>query len=192
MKFTNALGIAIVAFSMNSTASAALATVGFSYVEGLDPLYNLPETWYLQYTFITTANTYEFIDLTYANTNLSDFIGADELYFRLDHVGGNSIFRLYDISTNALFNELTFFGEADFNNGVFETLYSGNGTLYDTLSYSYDAAGGIPIAIGGIFNHEYTRLSVGFDPYPVPVPAAVWLFGSGLFGLVSLSRRRRT
>ena len=27
---------------------------------------------------------------------------------------------------------------------------------------------------------------------PVPVPAAVWLFGSGLLGLVAVARRRRT
>lgn len=27
---------------------------------------------------------------------------------------------------------------------------------------------------------------------PVPVPAAVWLFGSGLLGLVDIARRRRT
>ncbi len=28
-------------------------------------------------------------------------------------------------------------------------------------------------------------------PSPVPVPAAVWLFGSGLLGLVGIARRRR-
>jgi hypothetical protein len=27
---------------------------------------------------------------------------------------------------------------------------------------------------------------------PVPIPAAVWLFGSGLMGLVGVSRRRKT
>ncbi|MGA9032856.1 MAG: PEP-CTERM sorting domain-containing protein, partial [Sulfuricaulis sp.] len=30
-----------------------------------------------------------------------------------------------------------------------------------------------------------------FDVVPVPVPAAVWLFGSGLLGLFGLSRRKR-
>jgi hypothetical protein len=31
---------------------------------------------------------------------------------------------------------------------------------------------------------------VGVDLQPVPVPAAVWLFGSGLLGLVAVARRR--
>lgn len=35
-------------------------------------------------------------------------------------------------------------------------------------------------------------LSAGSCPPPVPVPAAVWLFGSGLFGLVGVSIRRRS
>jgi len=32
---------------------------------------------------------------------------------------------------------------------------------------------------------------VSFDVAPIPVPAAVWLFGSGLLGLVGVARRRR-
>jgi len=31
---------------------------------------------------------------------------------------------------------------------------------------------------------------IGWDVAPVPVPAAVWLFGSGLIGLVAVARRR--
>ena len=31
---------------------------------------------------------------------------------------------------------------------------------------------------------------VGVDLQPIPVPAAVWLFGSGLLGLVAVARRR--
>ncbi|RRQ21596.1 VPLPA-CTERM sorting domain-containing protein [Thiohalobacter thiocyanaticus] len=36
-----------------------------------------------------------------------------------------------------------------------------------------------------IFGHSEASLSA------VPVPAAVWLFGSGLAGLVGIARRRR-
>jgi hypothetical protein len=34
--------------------------------------------------------------------------------------------------------------------------------------------------------------TVSFDVAPVPVPAAVWLFGSGLLGLVGVARRRKS
>jgi hypothetical protein len=29
------------------------------------------------------------------------------------------------------------------------------------------------------------------DPEPVPLPAAVWLFGSGLLGLLGIARRKK-
>jgi hypothetical protein len=32
---------------------------------------------------------------------------------------------------------------------------------------------------------------IGWEVTPVPVPAAVYLFGSGLLGLLGLARRRR-
>ena len=34
--------------------------------------------------------------------------------------------------------------------------------------------------------------TASFDVAPVPVPAAVWLFGSGLLGLVGVARRRKS
>lgn len=36
-----------------------------------------------------------------------------------------------------------------------------------------------------------TIISMDIDTTPVPVPAAIWLFGSGFLGLVAVSRRRR-
>jgi len=41
---------------------------------------------------------------------------------------------------------------------------------------------------------DFVRFSTRFEvlPQPVPVPAAVWLFGSGLIGLAGVARRRKT
>ena len=51
------------------------------------------------------------------------------------------------------------------------------------------APDGIPglVMIDGAF----PGFSANFDFVAVPVPAAVWLFGSGLLGLVGVARRRR-
>ena len=39
---------------------------------------------------------------------------------------------------------------------------------------------------------SHTLPGSGFGQAAVPVPAAVWLFGSGLLGLVGIARRKRT
>ena len=61
-----------------------------------------------------------------------------------------------------------------------------------------DGIGGDPMTSSAIdgYNQIYDITAIQFDsfvptPAAVPVPAAVWLFGSGLFGLVAAARRRR-
>ena len=39
------------------------------------------------------------------------------------------------------------------------------------------------------FAFEADNIAIGKDPSPVPIPAAVWLLGSGLLGLVGIRRR---
>lgn len=58
-----------------------------------------------------------------------------------------------------------------------------------------DGIGGSPamsIAIPDMnFNFDFT--SIHFDGYPVPavpVPPAIWLFGSGLIGFIGIARRK--
>jgi len=43
----------------------------------------------------------------------------------------------------------------------------------------------------GMVDGPFPAFSANFDMQAVPVPAAVWLFGSGLLGLVGVARRKK-
>jgi hypothetical protein len=64
--------------------------------------------------------------------------------------------------------------------------FTGNGTTGNLQSYILGTAG-----VDANGNLTFTGNSTGGGA-PVPLPAAVWLFGSGLLGLVGVSRRRKT
>ena len=53
-----------------------------------------------------------------------------------------------------------------------------------------DGTPGIPMPAGGAF--EFFNANFNANLTPVPVPAAVWLFGSGLLGLIGVARRRKS
>lgn len=56
-----------------------------------------------------------------------------------------------------------------------------------------DGVMGIPMASGGPFAGFNANFNANLSPVQVlvPVPAAVWLFGSGLMGLVAAVRRKK-
>jgi len=72
-------------------------------------------------------------------------------------------------------------------------LLSGNGVVPADLT----ALGGTVSIIGNsntrqIQNTEFGFSVTSFSVSAVPVPASVWLFGSGLIGILSLVRRKKT
>lgn len=67
-------------------------------------------------------------------------------------------------------------------------------TTYDELTGEFTASWDA-VVVGGGFNGQLSQWSITgiatAGPAPVPVPAAVWLFGSGLLGLAGIARRRK-
>jgi hypothetical protein len=58
-----------------------------------------------------------------------------------------------------------------------------------TLDFTSTGVHGDPTGFGDV--RFYTHLEGVVEAAPVPVPAAMWLFGSGLVGLLGLARRNR-
>jgi len=65
-------------------------------------------------------------------------------------------------------------------------------TVYATNSNEitrYDAVTGV---LQDSFGFAYNGGGLVFVPSSVPIPPALWLFGSGLLGLVGLARRKKS
>lgn len=73
---------------------------------------------------------------------------------------------------------------------------TGLGTNIDQLSLGADdGIGGSPmdngVFLGNNINYDITSITVT-NVSAIPLPAAVWLFGSGFIGLISIAKRKRT
>jgi hypothetical protein len=68
-----------------------------------------------------------------------------------------------------------------------------------TINIGPDVSGGVTLqltaicgaAVGCISDYSWDNISITADIAAVPVPAAVWLFGSGLLGLVGVARKKK-
>lgn len=73
------------------------------------------------------------------------------------------------------------------NSGTFDglnvSILFGASSSFDSLNFWFDAYDDSGNLVSGTWTD--------FQMTPVPIPAAVWLFGSGLLGLVGIARRKK-
>ena len=82
--------------------------------------------------------------------------------------------------------------ETGFTNGVANFTWNGTDGGAYSLDYSATVPTGDPSGFGDVFYHLHLEGTAALAGAPaVPVPAAVWLFGSGLMGLVGVARRKK-
>ncbi len=81
----------------------------------------------------------------------------------------------------------------DSNSAFASTEYGGGTGVWNSVSVDANGDGipGIPMVDGAFIGFNANFNLNGITPSAVPVPAAVWLFGSGLLGLVGVARRKK-
>ena len=114
---------------------------------------------------------------------------------------GGTVASLGFNSGTLLTGNLTAFGFPNAGGDPLEFLFDVTGGDAASLYGGGSIPGGIILSDAGFtgdFGSDFDNLSGGVpgtgigvsDVAPIPLPAAVWLFGSGLLGLVGASRRR--
>ena len=112
-----------------------------------------------------------------------DFAGAATLIYDMDF-GEDSWIKL-----DATLQGGPGSGSSDLLMYIPDALFAGSAYGDDPFVYLYSETGGQG---GALANHagDEAWVYLSSDVAPVPLPAAVWLFASGLIGLIGFSRRR--
>lgn len=166
------------------------------------------QVWDLDIAYDDTSGNFTANQTTFAwfdySLDGSSFTGAGDwtysLTASLDGSGSlntGSLLIQDGASSTQLSGDLTAFGYLDDtvgNHDVFEFTFDVTG---GALAGDYGSLGGIIIvtnssSFSGDFGTAFAATSQSADTFAaVPLPAAVWLFGSGLLGLVAAARKRR-
>ena len=122
---------------------------------------------------------------------------SDVVYAAFDGAGGTSITGIEVFDNNIFVNITRIIGRATELHQFGLTDFSHVG-----VSYYFDGSMGDEFvdneSMASAYDGEFLWLSavnetqlVKLTPSPVPIPASVWLFGSGLMGLIGIARRKK-
>jgi hypothetical protein len=114
--------------------------------------------------------------------NTADSLAMD---FGNDELGLGSI---GDLAILQVFRDGNLVGTSslamNFNDLIDQTI-SITGVTFDSAIIDYTTPAGDPIGLARVIDN------IVFEAAVVPIPASVWLFGSGLLGLVGMARRKK-
>jgi hypothetical protein len=77
-------------------------------------------------------------------------------------------------------------------NYILDVGFNENTELPDAAWIFFNTPEGPGLSVDAFTDAGVAQFSLQFQPTVVPVPAAVWLFGSGLLGLIGMARRKKT
>ena len=146
-------------------------------------------------TYVWSADTTAYVDLSFG-TAVSNGVGSDLSLFFVGGGGHSVDVTLFNgsgaASSTQTYSPSTYTG---FNVSQGSTLYAIYYMDIDLADFSsFLGTNPVDVIRLDISNSSAVLSLVGtYDPgfAPVPIPAAVWMFGSGLIGLLGIARRRR-
>ena len=159
---------------------------------------------------IITTSSSTAAELTTTMRGLSDIeIRADRISGMAQTINSNAVITnqpnsggaLYDVNNSsiALVGEIGYYDVPRWNDTVGGSGYTASGSVGTALDFYHVGVSLEQLLLGndvsvaaymGSFNLSLNGM-LGYSPVnAVPVPAAVWLFGSGLLGLVGVARRK--
>ncbi len=187
-KITSMVCMGVFALGMTSAASANIINVLFGSSGASTDTVN--------YTFTSSAssNTATFdsavfnvggsvTEYTSANYNL--VLGSSGVGGSVIGGPGNSLFDVFSLSGGEPIIRMSFDGEFNFTNGLADVFFYND---FAMLTGDFEVNYSSPLLTGN--GLSLNTLIVSTTVSAVPVPAAVWLFGSGLIGLAGVARRK--
>lgn len=189
-KIIFAIFASLLAMGMATQVSASTINVSFSgNGNSIDYVFESQEG------LVEVGGPFAFISATYNVGGSSTRYDASNANLVLDE-GEVLFFEIRENDgSNALINQMVFNGYLNNAGGFFGLNYYGDAiapyTMSDNYSFSsldeilYYSGGPTPFGDLGMTSVNVSTVSA------VPVPAAIWLFASGLLGLAGVSRRQK-
>jgi hypothetical protein len=205
--YFNLAGAATIDFTINATANsngASLLNPGYSLFSGSVPNvshdggYYAGQSTFASWSPFAASNANIIANGGAITEKWGEFRANADVTLRADDANNNPIVStmkytgLFGLTSNG--NSIT--GHYQLGPGLYTMVVGGTDTseLAALLSHAIATNGDYTTPSGALTGYNNARLArnfnIQFNVTPVPLPAAIWLFGSGVVGVIAFARRR--